>query len=108
MSRILQISVFYKNDDPNGFGFSLGEEFGDLDFIYQTTVTQYEIEYREAVHQSSVNALTQDMFRQLDTIGQTKVSSLEAVLIALGNVYILERYQFLKSDDFNGLLIARY
>jgi hypothetical protein len=105
--KILQISVFYKNDSPLGFGFTLTEDFGDLNLIYDATVESYETEYRQAVHRSSTQALIADMFRQLDTIGRLKLTGIEAVSIALGNIYILEKYGYLKSDEFNGILTVR-
>jgi hypothetical protein len=104
-SRILQISVFYKNNLPGGVGLTLGEPF-DLDEVMKTITTANDAMWVEAAASNGLRALISDLRAQLTGIGQKGQRSLTDALLAIGNVYLLEKHGHMKIDDWNGLLIA--
>jgi hypothetical protein len=62
--------------------------------------------YREAVQHSELQQLVKDLYGQLDVFGKqknTKELPLRDLLIAMGNVMLLEKYSFIKGDEFNGM-----
>lgn len=104
-----QVSVFYKNDQPNGIGFTLTDAFGPLENVIDTLEQHYEQMYREAVQQSELQALIKDLFDQLDYFSrpeQKKNLQLKDMLIVIGNVMLLQKYGFIKPDEFNGMQYA--
>lgn len=109
MKKLVQMSAFYKNDKPNGVGLTLTEEFANLDHILFHITTSYDLMYREAVQTSNLKRLVADLFDQLDAIGAKPkdhhIDDVDLVLV-VGNVYLLERYKFLKGDEYNGLQLA--
>lgn len=107
--KLVQMSAFYKNNMPNGIGLTLESNFGDLDHILFHITTSYDLMYREAVQTSTLKKLVDDLFMQLNAVGHMpKTSKPENVdlVIVFGNVYLLERYKFLESDEYNGLQLA--
>src|SRR5688572_27953806 len=102
--KLLAVSVFYRNNVPGGLGFTLTEDLGSLEQIIEALSDHYEKMYRQAVQRSELKQFIEDLFAQLDQLGQRKESlPLRDLLIATGNVMLLEKYGFIKGDEFNGM-----
>lgn len=107
--RLVSLSAFWRNNHRQGVGITLTEDFGDLDEVLQIITSNYELMYREAVRESEVAELVSDLFAQLEAIGladKSKPMPIHNVLLAIGNIWLLEKYAFLRSDEFNGLLLG--
>jgi hypothetical protein len=102
--RIWQISVFYKNKLPSGVGLTLCQPL-DLDHLMETITTANDAMWAEAAASNTLPALIRDLRAQLTGIGQAAQRSLTHGLLALGNVYLLEKHGRMKTDDWNGLSI---
>lgn len=106
--KLIQLSAFWKNDQPGGIALTLTQEFGDLDFAFNTIRTNYEEMYAHAVLTRSVEVLIQDMLSQLELFAARKVENMdmEAAFLTIGNVYLLEKLRRIPTDEFNGLMFA--
>lgn len=103
--RILQLSIFYRNDKTNGFGFTLTEDFGDLLGFFSIIKTNYDLMYAEASKEAVVPELLHDLWTQLDQLVRVKNNFTDVELtIAIGNLYLLQQHGHLTPDEFNGLL----
>jgi len=107
MQRLLSISAFYRNDEPNGIGITLRDEAGDLTEIFQLLKDSYDAMWEESENDNETDTLTADLFEQLQAIGQSKpITDPKKMLLVIGNVYLLERVGALITDEFNGLQFA--
>jgi len=106
MKKLIQISAFWKNDKPNGIGLTLTDDL-PLDSILQEIQTNYDLMWRQSVIESETATLVRDLFAQLEFIGKNKKPlGMELALMALGNIWLLENFGFIKPDEFNGLFLA--
>ncbi len=106
MRKLIQISTFYRNDKPNGVGVTLPRELGDLDKVLNDLTTNYDLMWRQSVYESDTAQLVMDLIQQLEAIGMTKDFTIHLGLLAVGNVYLLEKVGHLKPDEFNGLQLV--
>lgn len=108
MRKLIQLSAFYKNDQPNGVGLTLTEEFGDLDLLFSSIRDGWDGMWLRAVHYGSTGALVRSLHEHLDEIGQSgkPIGTLITACRVIGDIYLLERVGELKSDEYNGLLLA--
>lgn len=106
--KLVQISVFWRNDEPDGIGVTLTQNFGDLDFILNTIVEQWDEMYREAVYHDSTEKLIQDLLRQLEQLRTVdkQLLDFQAIGILIGSIHLLEKLGRLPKNDFNGVLLA--
>lgn len=107
--KLVQMSAFYRNDRYDGVGLTLTSDFGDLDHVLFHITTSYDLMYREAIQKGDLRRLIRDLFKQLDAIGiepKTKKPDNIDLVIVFGNVYLLEKYKFLRGDEYNGLQLA--
>jgi hypothetical protein len=105
-TKLQAISVFYRNDQPNGIGLTLTDAFGPLERVIDTLADHYELMYREAVQRSELRQLIKDLFGQLDHFSSPENKNrlkLKDILLVIGNVILLEKYGFIKADEFNGM-----
>ena len=105
---LFQISVFWRNDQPDGIGVTLTHDFGDLDLIFNTISEQWDEMYREAVYHDSTETLVRDLFVQLEQLRHVHRGAIDfqSVGILIGNIYLLEKLGRLPKNDFNGVLLA--
>jgi hypothetical protein len=106
MRKLIQISAFFRNDKSNGIGLTLPRELGDLDKVLLELITSYDLMWRQSVYESETAQLVTELVQQLEAIGSTKDFTLHLGLLAVGNVYLLEKVGHLKSDEFNGLQLV--
>lgn len=107
MKRLIQISVFFRNDKEGGIGLTLTEACGDLDFIMETIQTAYNVMWQEAYKTGSIPQLIRDLRVQLGIIGYMKEKlCLAQASIVIGNVFLLEHHGYMISDEYNGLQLA--
>lgn len=107
--RIIQLSVFYRNDRPDGFGFTLLNEDANLDFVWATLKENYTLMWREAVVDGTEADLILGLKSQLEAVIRTKgtLTMTDPLLyMAIGNVWLLIEIGELAEDDFNGLMYA--
>jgi hypothetical protein len=107
--RLLSISAFYRNNRPDGFGFSLQNHSADLEFVLTTLKENYSQMWRDAAAEGSEDKLIQDLTLQLSECSRLKGRFLPTdplVYIAIGNVWLLVELGELPEDEFNGLLLA--
>ena len=103
MRKLIQISAFYRNDKPNGVGVTLPRELGDLDKVLADLTTSYNLMWRQSVYESETAQLVTELVQQLEAIGTTKDFTFRLGLLAVANIWLLEKIGHLKSDEFNGL-----
>ena len=108
MSKLLLISAFYKNNVPEGLAVSISHEAGDLDAILNDLKQSWDEMWSLSVYNDDTATLVQDLFGQLDGLGQKDKGklTLHDFLLAIGNIYLLEKIGKLKGDEFNGLQLA--
>jgi len=61
----------------------------------------------QAVLKSAVHRLLMDLLGQLDAVGsrsKSKPLKLSGVFMVIGSVWLLQKYRFIPTDAFNGLL----
>jgi hypothetical protein len=103
--RLVQASFFWKNDKPEGLGFTLGEpEFSpaELEAMFaEHMVKQYFIDSDMAMG----TFVVQGYLTQLEAIAtaarQGKATMQQAILAALNILWLSER-GFIPKDEFNG------
>lgn len=105
--RILQISVFYRNNVPSGFGYSFDYQPPTLNHIWETITTQGDAMWAD--EPGDKTALVELLTQQLEAIAAKpeRSRSFADVLLALMNVYVLEKAGVLHSDEYNGIVVAR-
>jgi hypothetical protein len=109
MKRLVQVSAFYRNDEPDGVGVSLFEDFDDpyLDEVFNGIKSNYDKMWRVAVFESDTRKLIDELKGQLESIGSAnKEVSVAKAAIVIGNVYMLEKLGELVPDEYNGLWLA--
>jgi hypothetical protein len=108
--RLVQVSAFWKNDQPNGIGITIDESFGNLDDLLTILQASYNAMYEECRLQGSLPDLINDLRSQLTEIGLNKPieDSLDTVCIIIGNIWTLESRGLMVTDEFNGLFLAYY
>lgn len=116
VKQLLQVSVFYKNDTPEGFGVTLAHEFFEdntaavqamLD-VAQCTIKHYEALETEAERQACIR----DTWTQLEELRQqfadaklagTEMPQFATIFaLALDDLSFLQHVGELPNDDFNG------
>jgi hypothetical protein len=106
--KLIQLSAFWRNNHQRGIGITLIEQRGDLDDVLETLTNRYDVMYEEAVRESRVAQLLTDIYRQLELLGwmdKSKTIPRANLLLAIGGIWLLERYGFLEPDEFNGLTL---
>jgi hypothetical protein len=103
--RILQISVFFRNDQPNGFGYTF--DLPNLDDVWNTVKTNYDLMWADEPDPKL--ELIEHLTAQLEEICRRPAPSrtLQDAILALGNVYLLTTKGIMPSDEFNGILIFK-
>ena len=106
MKTLLSISAFWKNNLPNGIGLTLTDEL-PLDTILREITTNYDLMLRQSIAESETGQLTKDLIAQLEFIGRNKKPlGFEMALMAVGNIWLLEKMGVLVEDEFNGLQLV--
>jgi hypothetical protein len=63
--------------------------------------------WRGSVRDSETAQLASELLEQLDTLGRDKGDlTFQLGLIAIGNIYLLEKIGSLKPDEYNGLQLV--
>ena len=101
---LLSIAGFWKNDQPDGVGVQiLCEAFSvPLEVIWREIMESWQKMWDE---EDDKDQLVLHMTNQIRVAGSHGVS-LEESLIVLGNIWLLERYGYIKADEFNGMQFA--
>jgi hypothetical protein len=107
MPKLIQLSAFYRNDRPDGIGITLNRDFGNLDSMLEILQATYTLMWTEAQASNGLPELISDLRDQLDCVARQKPSySIQSVCLVIGNVWALEHFGQLKTDDVNGLFLA--
>lgn len=63
----------------------------------------------EAKANDEIDSLVEDLFAQLNAIGATPMGERteRALMLALGNIYLLEREGYIRADEYNGVQFVR-
>lgn len=102
-TKILQISAFWKNDQPGGVGVTLRE---NCDSIWPVIEENYRAMWVEAVENDQEAALVHDMFAQLEAVGRKEHPTDFDSILVLGNVWLLEQNGYIQPDEYNGMQFA--
>lgn len=100
---LLRASALYKNDTQNGIGIILINTTGDLEEILITGIENYEKAWDEADDDMRKKYVS-GYFQQLDYFSQFRMEDrdYEQNITCFWNIFFLEKYGFLKADNFNG------
>jgi hypothetical protein len=107
MRKLILLSAYYRNDIPQGLGVTLTDLEGDLDDAFSVLKESYDAMWKEAVRDSNSGQLVVDLYEQLNDLIQIRHRRplrLKEALLAIGNIYLLEKICELKPDEFNGLM----
>ena len=104
---IHQASFFWRNDRPDGIGFTFGPPgftAGELSLMFEGDVIKKFIRDSDAALGSNI---VHDMLMQLAVMGQAKmrnhpIAQRQALLAAL-NITWLSSRGFIPNDEFNGV-----
>jgi hypothetical protein len=101
--RLLKVSAFYKNDGPNGIGLIIDGGDYDLEGIMCEYAEGYEEAWRVA-SEFDREKYVAGYADQLKYFGKLRAKdrSEEQNFTCLMNIWFLEKYGFLTSDDHNG------
>lgn len=104
-SNLLKVGAFYKNDISYGIGIMIENTNFDLEDILNNFIKSYEEAWRKA-DESDRKKLVEGYFYQLDYFAQVRTEdrSLEQNYICVMNIWFLEKYGFLQTDNFNGCM----
>ena len=87
----------------------LDESFGNLDELLFILQASYNAMWAECQENGSLPDLINDLRSQLVEIGLNKPDcSPDTVCIEIGNVWCLENYGHMISDEFNGLQLVYF
>lgn len=102
MPKLLQASVFYRNDEPAGFGFTMPPDMWNV--LVDAADAMWMQGRKEIGGTADVQAA--EYMQQLDILGQHKstLSDHQRMWIML-NIIALARNGYLPNNDFNGLLL---
>lgn len=102
MPKLLQASVFYRNDTATGFGFTVDPNTWDV--IEEHAQCMWRDGLREY---GTADALAAELMQQLAAMGKLKHRlSEEHRLLVMMNIVALALNGYVCSDEFNGLLLA--
>jgi hypothetical protein len=59
--KLLLISAFYRNDKPDGLGFSMDLSYGDLDGIWNLLTSSYDAMWSDSVYDDETAQLIADL-----------------------------------------------
>lgn len=109
---LVSVSAYFRNDKTGGVGVTITQEAfapGRLEPSIQELFESWSAMWDEAKENDGVDALVQDLFSQLNAIGRKPVAERtdHDLLLSLGNVYLLEREGYIRSDEFNGIQFLR-
>ncbi len=100
---LLRVSAFYKNDTPNGIGIVIENTNLDLEeYIYKYLIN-YEQAWEDA-DDAQRDIFIKAYFDQLNYIAKVRSEDRdpEHKFLCVINIMFLEKYGFLKADNFNG------
>ena len=108
MRKLIQLSALYKNDQPDGVRLTLTEEFGDLDLLLSSIRDGWDGMWLRAVRHESTDSLVRSLREHLDEAGRSgkPIQTTITACRVIGDIYLLERVGALRSDEYNGLLLA--
>lgn len=105
--RLISIAAFWKNDRPEGIGFTITDDAGDLDAILKDLQESWTLMWNEAQALDDLPRLVTDMRDQLRGIGQRRGHlTVKDMLLAIGNIWLLESRGHMVTDEYNGLSLA--
>ena len=97
--NLISLSVFYKNDQPEGFGFTLTNELADLENVLDVVTTSYRQMWYETENKDDLIADLIDQNKDISQHhkenhdGEEKLSKddFKVIILAIGNVWLFER-----------------
>ncbi len=103
--KLLKVSALYKNDTNNGLGIIIVNTNGDLEDAVVEGIEIYEKAWEDADENMRKEFVT-GYFAQLNHYSQCPAEnrSQEENFTCLWNIYFLEKYGFLETDNFNGFI----
>ena len=102
--KLETVAFFWRNDQPDGIGAKVGG-FEGLEKSLLGVCTNY-IKMYEAEPDKTV--LVRDLLAQLAEFGadKKKFNTPRQIIIAFGNVWLLETIGAIRPDEFNGCIIG--
>lgn len=101
---LLSIGVYYKNDKQGGLGWMMTlaetkEEMEDNDKVASTAIAIAE---KYWATYSNKDEAAVEMFLELEKLAKEKVGDAR-FMRAMIHLHLLEKYGYLKSDEYNGI-----
>ena len=105
--KIIQASFFWKNDQPDGLGFTLGPSSFSPDELTEMFTGDQIAKYMADSDKALGTGVVKTYFAQLEAIVPRKATATlpEVVLSALNIMWLVER-GFIPNDEFNGYQFA--
>ena len=102
-SHLIKISAFYKNDTPNGIGVLFPDVNTELENNLTDSMKRYEDAW-ESANDDLRKEYVQGYFNQLEHFSQFRSQgrSIQENLMCVINIWFLEKYGFLQTDNYNG------
>lgn len=107
--HLFQISVFWRNDQPDGIGVTISEEAFTVPLtdIMDEIMENYWNMWVEAENEGNTEELVSDLLAQLRSASEIRqrLDISDAVWL-IGSIWLLERVGRIKSDEYNGCLFG--
>lgn len=98
---LIQLSVFYRNDTPNGFGVTLTNDFINLKVI-ESLMTEALDTWERKSGMSRSEFIRETRCQIEDLIPIAKTNDIHALLILIADIYVLEQLGGMASNEWNG------
>jgi hypothetical protein len=106
---LYSISGFWRNDTPLGLAITITEDSVPvpLESIWNDVMVKWEQMWEV---EEDKDVLVNDLFSQLEAIAadSSETLSAEHAMMALANIWLLERYGYIGTDEHNGMVYATF
>jgi hypothetical protein len=105
--NLVKVSAFYRSNVPNGLGISIVNDNDNLEVLINDLIISYEDDWNSA-DEKERKEIVEVYFNQLNHYAKLRAEGREGErndqesIICIMNIWFLENYGFLESDEYNG------
>ena len=105
--KLLRVSAYYKNNQTLGLGITIGNAESTLNEMVEKLINSYEADWNSS-NKTERKKTVKHYFGQLKHYAKLRAEgkgekiTQEESIICIINIWFLENYGFLKSDEYNG------
>jgi len=105
--KLLSLSAYYKNNKKRGLGFTVMAKNSSLNDQIEEWIKNYEGDWKTS-NKEEQKKIVKTYFEQLEHFAKLRGTGREHKMkpqdqmLCIINIWFLENYGFLKSDEYNG------